>query len=181
MWTLTQDRLTIFRKRNLKLPSFNLKASHMGGNRPHRRHDLATCSDVFDGKTVCIRDLGKPNLIWRFNFKFDPSTSKTNHFITSQLISLTKIWVQLYDTHCMYVVKCNLAKAFGWKGVIFYVPKCRAFYRTTYFTRGQFHQHMLAAFSLEQNENLFWAHKFVKIWHSLSVKLAQLFGKIQQF
>jgi len=160
----------------------------MGGNRPHRRHDLATCSDVFYGKTVCIRDLGKPNLIWRFNFKFDPSTSKnTNHFITIQLISLTKIWVQLYDTHCMYVVKCNLAKAFGWKGVIFYVPKCRAFYltlilyRTTYFTRGQFHQHTLAAFSIEQNENLFWRTNLPKFGTVILRNSAQLFGKIQQF
>jgi hypothetical protein len=45
-------------------------------------------------------------------------------------------------------------------------------YRTTYFTRGQFRQHMLAAFSLEQNENFFFAHKFVKIWHSHLVKFS---------
>ena len=131
---MTQNKLPVFRKRNVKLPSFNLKASHMGGNKPHRRHDLATCSDVFDGKTVCIRDLEKPNLIWRFNFKFDPIWSfnfktyksfrdnNSTHFFDKNL-SVT-LW------YTLYVVKCNLAKAFVC--VIFYVPKCPAFYLTFY-------------------------------------------------
>jgi len=220
----------------------------MGGNRPHRRHDLATCSDVFNGKTVCIRDLGKPNLIGRFKFKFDPNWSfyfkkyKSFHnysthffdqnlsatlwytlYVCSQMQPGKSLWLKrgdilrtkvscflfnlnfiqnnlfhqgpisstyarcfFYRTEWEPFLAHKFAKIWHshfekfstvvWQNSAVFIP-----YRTTYFTRGQFRQHMLAAFSLEQNKNLFGRTNLPKFGTVIWWNSAQLFGKIQQF